>query len=139
MMHDWRIPKITRLQSGNILTVCQSANLPILRTLLLLLALAVAPLVAADWPQFLGPARNGVYPGPALNEKWPASSPRLAWRKQVGEVLSGPVLAQNRLILFHRLDDREVVDSFDADTAAAQWRHAYPTTYTDDSGFDEGP
>jgi outer membrane protein assembly factor BamB len=127
MMHDCRIPKIIRFQSGNI------------RTLLLLLALAVTPLVAADWPQFLGPARNGVYPGPALNEKWPASGPRVVWRKQVGQGLSGPVVAQNRLILFHRLDDREVVESFDADTGTAQWRHAYPTTYRDDFGFDEGP
>jgi outer membrane protein assembly factor BamB len=32
-----------------------------------------------------------------------------------------------------------VVESFDALTGAAQWRHAYPTAYRDDFGFDEGP
>lgn len=104
------------------------------------LALFVSvPAAAADWPQFLGTTRNGVYAGPELNAKWPATGPRVVWRKQIGEGLSGPVVAQNRLILFHRVDDREVVESFDARTGVAQWRHAYPTTYRDDFGFDEGP
>lgn len=107
---------------------------------LLLLALFIAvPAAAADWPQFLGPARDGVYAGLELNEKWPSTGPRVVWRKPVGTGLSGPVVAQNRLILFHRVADREVVESFDALTGAPQWRHAYPTTYRDDFGFDEGP
>ena len=93
----------------------------------------------ADWPQFLGPSRNGVYAGAPLNEKWPSTGPRVIWRKQIGHGLSGPVVAGRRLILFHRVDDREVVESFDALTGAPQWRHAYPTTYRDDFGFDEGP
>ena len=61
------------------------------------------------------------------------------WRKQIGQGLSGPVVAGKRLILFHRLGDREIVESLDALTGAPQWRHAYPTTYRDDFGFDEGP
>ncbi len=101
--------------------------------------LCCAPVFAADWPQFLGPARNGIYAGPPLTEKWASTGPRVIWRKQVGQGLSGPVVAQNRLILFHRVADREVVESFDALTGASQWRHAYPTTYRDDFGFDEGP
>jgi outer membrane protein assembly factor BamB len=109
-----------------------------LRVVFLVLLLTV-PLLAADWPQFLGPDRNGIYTGPELNEKWPSSGPRVVWRKQIGEGLAGPVVAQDRLILFHRVDDREVVESFDARTGTAQWRHAYPTTYRDDFGFDEGP
>ncbi len=98
-----------------------------------------AYLPAADWPQFLGPARDGVYVGAPLNEKWPSSGPRVLWRKQVGSGLSGPVVAQNRLILFHRVDNNEVVESFDALSGAPQWRFAYPTAYRDDFGFDEGP
>jgi outer membrane protein assembly factor BamB len=53
--------------------------------------------------------------------------------------LSGPVVAQGRLILFHRIGDREVVESLDAQTGAAQWTYGYPTSYRDDFGFDEGP
>jgi outer membrane protein assembly factor BamB len=108
------------------------------RVLGFLLFLSV-PLIAADWPQFLGPSRNGTYAGAPLNEKWPAAGPRVVWRKQIGQGLSGPVVAQNRVILFHRVNAQEVIESFDALTGAPQWRHAYPTTYRDDFGFDEGP
>jgi outer membrane protein assembly factor BamB len=101
--------------------------------------LITTPLVAADWPQYLGPSRNGVYLGAPLNEKWPSSGPRVLWQKQIGQGLSGPVVVGPRLILFHRIDDREVIESFDALTGAPQWRHAYPTAYRDDFGFDEGP
>lgn len=101
--------------------------------------LLTTPIAASDWPQFLGPSRTGVYVGAPLNEKWPSSGPRTIWRKQIGQGLSGPVVAGKQLILFHRVDDREVVESFDALTGTAQWRHAYPTTYRDDFGFDEGP
>ena len=87
---------------------------------------------------FSGQARNGVHAG-ALSEKWASTGPRVIWRKQIGQGLSGPAVAGNRLILFHRIDDREIVESFDALTGAPQWRHAYPTAYRDDFGFDEGP
>ena len=94
---------------------------------------------AYDWPQLLGPERNGVYRGPELRETWRASGPPVVWRKQIGQGLSGPVVAQDRVILFHRVSDREVVEAFDARTGTTQWQYAYPTAYRDDFGFDEGP
>ena len=64
----------------------------------LTLALGVRAM-ADDWPQFLGPTRTGVYNGPALSETWGPTGPRLVWRRHVGQGLSGPVVAQNRVIL----------------------------------------
>jgi outer membrane protein assembly factor BamB len=128
----------TFLQSNNILTILQSINLPILRPLLLALVIVV-PVAATDWPQYLGPARDGVYGGPALSESWPASGPNMVWRKHIGDGLAGVAVAQGRLILFHRIADQEVVDALDPLTGASQWRHSYSTTYKDDFGFDEGP
>lgn len=100
---------------------------------------AVGQVAAEDWPQILGPERNGVYRGPALAEAWGAQGPRVVWRKMVGAGFSGPVVAQGRLILFHRVGSEEVVESLDARTGVSQWRYAYPTSYRDDFGFDEGP
>jgi hypothetical protein len=103
-------------------------------------AVAIAVQASArDWPQFLGPERNGIYRGPALSEAWGAQGPRVVWRKQVGQGFSGPVVAQGRVILFHRVSNQEVVESLDPRTGMTQWRYAYPTSYRDDFGFDEGP
>ena len=109
---------------------------PLIVSALLALFLQTVP---GDWPQFFGPERNGVYRGPALLDKWPASGPRVVWQKQVGQGFSGPVVTEGRVILFHRVSDREVVESFDARTGAPQWQYGYPTSYRDDFGFDEGP
>ena len=106
----------------------------------ILIGLAVAaPVVATDWPQVLGPQRNGTYSGPPLAEAWGASGPKVVWRKQVGQAFAGPALVQNRVLLFHRIGNEEVLESLDAKTGAPVWRYAYPTNYRDDFGFDEGP
>ena len=114
-----------------------------MRTLLLepmVLALILgAQAIAADWPQVLGPGRNGVYGGPPLSETWGASGPRVVWRRSTGHGLSGPIVAQNRLILFHRVADREIVEAVDAAGGKSLWQYGYPTSYRDDFGFDEGP
>jgi outer membrane protein assembly factor BamB len=105
-----------------------------------LLALALAAqAIASDWPQILGPGRNGVYAGPPLGETWGTTGPRMVWRRPIGQGLSGPVVVQNRVILFHRVSNREVVEAIDAASGKALWEYGYPTSYRDDFGFDEGP
>src|SRR5207244_421762 len=99
---------------------------------LFLLGGAVVLAPAQDWPQHLGPTRDGVYAG-----ELPAR--RVAWTKEVGQGFSAPVVAGGRLILFHRLRDRETVQCFDAKTGRQLWSYDYPTRYRDDFGFDEGP
>jgi outer membrane protein assembly factor BamB len=93
-----------------------------------------AAAVAADWPQFLGPQRNGTYPSRVT-----AVSPKALWKKDVGAGFSGPAVAGTRLILFHRVANKEVVDCLDAATGERLWKFEYASTYRDDFGFDEGP
>ena len=113
--------------------------MPRLSAAVVLFALAVTPVIATDWPQFLGPQRDGTYVGPPLAEAWGASGPKVVWRKQVGQAFAGPAVVQNRVLLFHRVGNEEVLESLDAKTGTAVWRYAYPTNYRDDFGFDEGP
>lgn len=101
--------------------------------------LAGTTLVAEDWPQFLGPNRDGAYAGPALADSWPEDGPARVWTKQVGQGFAGPVVADGRLILFHRSRNLEVIEALDALTGRTQWNHEYVTAYRDDFGFDEGP
>ena len=98
-----------------------------------------ARVAAEDWPQFLGPLRDGIYRGPALAEDWGAQGPAVVWQMPVGAGFSGPVVAQGHLIVFHRVGDEEIAEAVDPLTGVAQWRYAYPTSYRDDFGFDEGP
>ncbi|HET9568587.1 MAG TPA: PQQ-binding-like beta-propeller repeat protein [Vicinamibacterales bacterium] len=103
------------------------------------LAATVVTQAANDWPQYLGPSRNGIYAGPALADTWGASGPKAVWRKKVGQGFAGPAVVGNRVILFHRVGNEEVLESLDAATGNSMWRYAYPTRYRDDFGFDEGP
>ena len=100
---------------------------------------AAAGAHAQDWPQFLGPARDGRYTGAPLAADWPDGGPRRLWSRPVGAGFAGPVVAGDRLILFHRVGGAEVVEALDAATGGVLWRYDYPTTYRDDFGFDEGP
>jgi len=94
---------------------------------------------AQDWPQFLGPTRSGVYPGNDLAAKWPPGGPPVLWKKDIGQGFATPSVSQGRLILFHRVADKEVVEALDAATGRPVWSFDYPTHYRDDFGFDEGP
>jgi outer membrane protein assembly factor BamB len=98
-----------------------------------------ATLEAEDWPQFLGPTRNGQYGGTILADSWPKAGPPLVWKKEVGQGFSGPVVANRKLILFHRVGNQERVECLDSSSGRPIWSYDYPTHYRDDFGFDEGP
>jgi outer membrane protein assembly factor BamB len=110
-----------------------------MRILLMLSLLTWIPLQGEDWPQFLGPARNGQYTGPDFAAGWPKSGPPLVWKMEVGEGFSGPVVSGGRVILFHRVKDREIVECLDGNSGKRIWATDSPSHYKDDFGFDEGP
>jgi len=45
----------------------------------------------------------------------------------------------DKVILFHRVDDKEIVECLEAKSGKTVWKFDYPTSYRDDFGFDEGP
>src|SRR5258708_35783462 len=113
------------------------------RTRLILLCSGLAACAAAaragDWPQFLGPTRDGAYAGTDLAETWPSEGPVRLWKREVGQGFSGPVVAAGRVILFHRVADQETIECLEGKTGKPIWKFGYPTAYRDDFGFDEGP
>src|SRR5579883_2836778 len=106
---------------------CGQALLPTATALLGLTLLAPA----ADWPQFLGPARDGTSTEKGLLATWPKKGPKQLWEKKVGEGFSGPVVAGSYLVLFHRIKDNEVVEALDPATGKQKWHYDYPTGYRD--------
>ena len=96
-------------------------------------------LAKGDWPQILGPNRNGIYTGPEIVASFPRTGPPPLWKRDVGAGFAGPSMAGDRLILFHRVNGRETVEAMDANTGKTIWTFDYATSYRDDFGFDEGP
>lgn len=110
------------------------------RFVLIVVMMASASLTAfQDWPQILGPTRNGIYIGPEIVASFPRSGPPRLWSRDVGAGFAGPAVAGDRLILFHRVNNRETVEAMAAATGKTIWTFDYPTSYRDDFGFDEGP
>jgi outer membrane protein assembly factor BamB len=106
---------------------------------LLLAPLPATPPEGADWPQFLGPNRNGTTPETELRTRWPKKGPPVLWQRPVGEGYSTPVVADGRLVLFHRVGDQEVVEALDATSGKGLWKFAYATAYEDAYGKGNGP
>jgi outer membrane protein assembly factor BamB len=94
---------------------------------------------AAEWPQFLGPNRNLVTSDTNLATSWAKDGPPVVWQRKVGQGFSGPIVSGGKLILFHRVGDRETVECLDAMSGKEIWKADYPTHYRDDFGFEEGP
>lgn len=92
-----------------------------------------------DWPRFLGPRGDNTSRETSLLEKFPEGGPRVAWQKETGTGYSAPSVRGGRLVLHHRVGREEIVESFDAATGQAGWRHASPCDYNDPFGFNNGP
>lgn len=110
------------------------------RLLYLVLCFACSALLfAQDWPQLLGPGRNLTYTGPFAAAAPDKASFKNLWKKPVGEGFSAAIVAGGRLLVFHRQNNQEILDSLDPATGKVQWSFSYPTGYRDDFGFSEGP
>ena len=96
--------------------------------------------LAGEWPQILGPNRNGIA---AADEKlassWPASGPKVVWDRKVGSGFSGIAVSGGKAVLYHREDDNLIVVAMDAKTGDIAWKKEFPTTYQTGFSNDSGP
>lgn len=104
-----------------------------------LFSFLVIPVHAGDWPGFLGPSRNCVSNEKGLIKEVPKGGPRLQWKKEVGEGYSSPVIQGNRLILFHRSGNLDLVECLGVTTGKRLWKFEYETSYRDALGKGDGP
>jgi outer membrane protein assembly factor BamB len=91
---------------------------------LLALALCATAAAAGDWPQWLGPNRDGASPEKVAPWK---DAPKVLWQQPVGEGNSSPVVAGGRVYLHTRVADKneEELTAYDAQTGTRQWHTAY--------------
>ncbi len=95
--------------------------------------------VTSDWPRFLGPSDNATSPETHLLDSFPEAGLTKVWELEKGKGYTSPVIVNDRLVLFDRINDEEVIDCLDPETGRRYWHYAYPVTYTDRYGFNNGP
>ncbi|HYR59250.1 MAG TPA: PQQ-binding-like beta-propeller repeat protein, partial [Chthoniobacteraceae bacterium] len=103
------------------------------------LAILCASAFADDWSQFMGPHRDQTSAETGLMDTFPKAGPKLVFEKQVGTGYSAPSIRGEVMVVHHRIGDQEIVEACSAATGAAIWKHAYPSSYRDPFGYNNGP
>jgi outer membrane protein assembly factor BamB len=101
---------------------------------------------ADDWPQWLGPKRDGVWRETELLDKFPESGPTIRWRTPIGAGYAGPAVVGGRVFVTDRVLDqgknnpknpfaRDVVNGkervlcLEESSGKILWKHDYNSIY----------
>lgn len=102
--------------------------------------------IADDWPQWLGPQRDGVWREGGLIDRFPAGGPPVRWRAPIAAGYSGPAVAGDRVYVTDfvrtggggatgnpfsrgRLPGTERVLCLDDASGKVVWKHEYACEY----------
>lgn len=95
----------------------------------------------ADWPQWRGPTRDGVWRETGIVGRLPGPQIPIKWRMPVSSGYSGPTVADGRVFVTDRITEpksRERIHCFDSETGKPLWTHAYDCDYGG-IGYPGGP
>ena len=107
--------------------------------------LAAPPLLADEWPQWMGPGRDNVWREDGVLEALPAAGPRVVWRVPIAGGYAGAAVAGGRVFVTDYVTAADVkVANFERKTSTGTervlcleeatgkllWKHEYPVTYT---------
>jgi len=84
--------------------------------------------LAADWPQWRGPRRDGSASAIPKPKAWPDKLSRL-WSVQVGEGHASPLVVGDRVFVHARQSDQEVAQALSLRDGKTVWRQAWPVAY----------
>jgi len=116
--------------------------------LLILSAFPAAPptVHADDWPQWLGPKRDGVWRESGILDKFPEGGPKVRWRTPIGGGYAGPAVVKDRVYVTDRIlpegvrnpanpfareevPGKERVLCLEEGSGKILWKHEYECTY----------
>jgi outer membrane protein assembly factor BamB len=101
---------------------------------------------ADDWPQWLGPERDGIWRETGIIQKFPAAGPAVRWRVPIGGGYTGPAVADGRVFVMDRqvaggaanprnafdrsrIPGNERVLCLNEKDGAILWKHEYDCPY----------
>lgn len=89
---------------------------------------------AADWPQFLGPERNGISVETDLIDTWPANGPKEIWRVNGGVGMAGMAIVANSLVTMVQRDEKQFAVALNASTGRTLWQTPIAPEYRNNMG-----
>jgi outer membrane protein assembly factor BamB len=104
-------------------------------TVAVTVALGVAALDAADWPQWQGPDRTRISKETGLLKEWPAGGPRLVWTANgLGSGFGSMAVAGDRVFLQGMRGKNSVVIALNRSDGKEAWSKALGAPQTNDRG-----
>lgn len=114
-------------------------------TVMVICLLGCSAALGDDWPQWLGPNRDGVWREKGVVKSFPEDGLDVAWRAPVAGGYSGPAVAGGNVYvtdyvresgefangpsIVPKLEGRERVLCFSAEDGSLVWKHEYPCSY----------
>ena len=112
-------------------------------TALFLASVAQGQATEKNWPQFLGPNRNGVSTETGISKDWSGGKLKLNWTLPVGEGYAIGSVSNGKYFHFDVTEGEKGnlarLRCIDLQTAAVGWTFTAPTSYKDIYGYDSGP
>jgi len=82
-----------------------------------------------DYPQFLGPNRNGMVASPRLARDWKTQPPQRLWAQPVGTGWSGFAVAGHLAITLEQRGENETINAYDLLSGSPIWSYPYPAHF----------
>jgi len=99
-----------------------------------------------NWPQFLGPNRNGISAETGILKDWSGEKLKLNWTLPVGEGYAIGSVANGKYFHFDVTESEEAEEGnvarlrcVDLQSAEVDWTFTAPSSYKDIYGYDSGP
>lgn len=93
--------------------------------------------VNGEWPQFLGPQRNGISAETGLLDRWPTDGPKQVWRVAGGVGMSGMAISRDRLVTLIQKEGQQWLLALNAQTGELVWQTKLAPEYR--NGMGHGP
>lgn len=92
---------------------------------------------ADDWPQFLGPTRNGQSDEKKLISSFPKDGPKVIWKSMLGVSMSGVAVAGDRLFTLFQDDSKQYAVCLKTQDGSEVWKTELAPLY--ENGMGNGP
>lgn len=101
---------------------------------MMLLTLFAEPSSGGDWPQFLGPNRNGVSDETKLTNTFPADGAIVVWRQPLGPSMSGVSISDGTAFTLYQSETHQMLVALDAKTGEKKWEEKLAPAYENAMG-----